>query len=165
MEYAANPLAQGLRDIAKVMFADLGTRVYYTQHGGFDTHGGQVPGHARLWQEVSGAISDFMDDLRDHGRDEDTLILVFSEFGRRIKDNGSGTDHGSGGLSFVIGDSVNGGLYGDYPSLREKDQVNGDLAFNNDFRSTYATILEQWFGLASAPIVNGTFEQFDFIRR
>jgi uncharacterized protein (DUF1501 family) len=165
VEYADNPIAQSLKGAAQVMFADLGTRIYYTQHGSFDTHGGQLPGHAKLWQDVSGAIGDFMDDLKEHGRDEDTLILVFSEFGRRIKDNGSGTDHGSGGVSFAIGGSVNGGLYGEYPSLREKDQVNGDLAFNNDFRSTYSTILEQWLGLAPAPIVNGTFEQFDFIRR
>ena len=165
VEYATNSLAQSLRDVAQVMFADLGTRIYYTQHGSFDTHGGELPVHAKLWEDVSGAIGDFMDDLKEHGRDEDTLVLVFSEFGRRIKDNGSGTDHGSGGLSFAIGGSVNGGLYGEYPSLREKDQINGDLAFNNDFRSTYSTILEQWLGLAAAPIVNGTFEQFDLIRR
>ena len=165
VEYATNSLAQSLRDVAQVMFADLGTRIYYAQHGSFDTHGGELPVHAKLWEDVSGAIGDFMDDLKEHGRDEDTLVLVFSEFGRRIKDNGSGTDHGSGGLSFAIGGSVNGGLYGEYPSLREKDQINGDLAFNNDFRSTYSTILEQWLGLAAAPIVNGTFEQFDLIRR
>ena len=165
VEYATNSLAQSLRDVAQVMFADLGTRIYYAQHGSFDTHGGELPVHAKLWEDVSEAIGDFMDDLKEHGRDEDTLVLVFSEFGRRIKDNGSGTDHGSGGLSFAIGGSVNGGLYGEYPSLREKDQINGDLAFNNDFRSTYSTILEQWLGLAAAPIVNGTFEQFDLIRR
>ena len=165
VEYSANPLSHSLRDAAQVMFADLGTRIYYAQHGSFDTHGGELPVHNKLWQEVSSAIGDFMDDLKEHGRDEDALVLVFSEFGRRIKDNGSKTDHGSGGVAFCIGGSVEGGLYGDYPSLKERDQLEGDLQFNNDFRSTYSTILEQWLGLDPVPIVNGGFEQLDFIRR
>ena len=165
MEYAANPRAQSLRDAAQFLFADLGTRIYYAQHGSFDTHGGELPVHNKLWHEVSSAIGDFMDDLQGHGRDEDTLVLVFSEFGRRIKDNGSGTDHGSGGVAFCIGGSVEGGFYGEYPSLNQRDQLEGDLQFNNDFRSTYSTILEQWLGLDPVPIVNGGFEQLDFIRR
>ena len=165
VEYAANPLAQSLRDAAQVMFADLGTRIFYAQHGSFDTHGGELRVHNKLWDEVSAAVGDFMDDLREHDRDEDTLILVFSEFGRRIRDNGSGTDHGSGGVAFCIGGSVEGGFYGEYPSLKEPDQLEGDLHFNNDFRSTYSTILDQWLGLDATPIVNGSFEQFDFIRR
>ena len=165
VEYAANPLAQSLRDAAQVMFADLGTRIFYAQHGSFDTHGGELPVHNKLWQEVSAAVGDFMDDLKEHSRDEDTLILIFSEFGRRIKDNGSGTDHGSGGVAFCIGGSVEGGFYGEYPSLKEQDQLEGDLRFNNDFRSTYSTILEQWLELDPVPIVNGDFEQLDFIRR
>jgi uncharacterized protein (DUF1501 family) len=106
-----------------------------------------------------------MDDLKEHGREDDPLILVFSEFGRRIKDNGSGTDHGSGGVAFVIGGSVRGGLYGEYPSLREEAQLEGDLYASNDFRSTYSTLLDQWLGLDPVPIVNGKFEQFDFIRQ
>ena len=106
-----------------------------------------------------------MDDLKEHGRDEDTLILVFSEFGRRIKDNGSGTDHGAGGAAFVIGDVVKGGLYAEYPSLAPETLVDGDLKFNNDFRGIYATLLEDWLGLASKPIVNGSFEKFDFITK
>ena len=163
VEYAANPIAQSLRSVAQVMFADLGTRIYYTQHGSFDTHAGELDGHAKLWDEVAGGVGDFMDDVREHGYQDDTIILLFSEFGRRIRDNGSGTDHGSGGLAFVIGDPVKGGMYGEYPSLKEEDQLEGDLLFNNDFRQTYATILEQWLGLDAAPIVNGRFEQFDLI--
>ena len=142
------------------MFADLGTRVYYGQHGGFDTHAGELITHNKLWKEVDGAVGDFWDDLVEHDREEDTAILVFTEFGRRIKDNGSGTDHGSGGVAFVIGGGVNGGLYGEYPSLRKEDQLEGDLQYNNDFRSTYSTLLEQWLDLEAAPIVNGQFEQF-----
>ena len=165
IEYAANPIAQSMRSAAQVLFADLGTRVFYTQHGSFDTHSGELTSHAKLWQEVSGAIGDFYDDLKEHGREDDVVVLVFSEFGRRIKDNGSGTDHGSGGVAFVIGSEVKGGMYGQYPSIREADQLEGDLHFNNDFRSTYSTIIEKWFGMDAVPIVNGTFEQFDFVSR
>ncbi len=163
VEYAANPLAQNMKSMAQVFLADLGTKVFYTQHGSFDTHSGELVTHSKLWSEVSAAIGDFYDDLREHGREDEAVILVFSEFGRRIKDNGSGTDHGSGGIAFVIGGDVKGGLYGEYPSLKEADQLEGDLHYNNDFRSTYATIIEKWFALDSVPIVNGTFEQFNFI--
>ena len=163
IEYAANPISQSMKSVAQVLFADLGTRVFYTQHGSFDTHSGELTSHAKLWQEVSGAIGDFYDDLKEHGREDEVVVLVFSEFGRRIKDNGSGTDHGSGGIAFVIGSEVKGGMYGQYPSIREADQLEGDLHFNNDFRSTYSTIIENWFGLDAVPIVNGTFEQFDFV--
>ena len=165
VEYADNPIAQSLRGAAQVMFADLGTRIYYTQHGSFDTHSGELASHSKLWQDVSGAVSDFMDDLKEHGREDDAIVLIFSEFGRRIKDNGSGTDHGSGGVAFVLGGQVDGGLYGQYPSLRAEDQLEGDLHFNNDFRSTYSTILEQWLSLEAEPIVNGRFEQIDFLRK
>jgi len=165
VEYADNPIAQSLKSVAQVMFADLGTRIYYTQHGPFDTHGAQVECQAKLWQEVSTAIADFTDDLREHGREEQPMILVFTEFGRRIRDNGSGTDHGSGGVAFVIGGAVKGGLYGEYPSLKEEDHLEGDLHFSTDFRSTYSTILDQWLGLDPDPIVNGQFEQLDFIKQ
>ena len=163
VEYAANPIAQSLKSVAQVLFADLGTRIFYTQHGSFDTHSGEVISHAKLWDEVAGAIGDFYDDLREHDRQDDVAIFVFSEFGRRIKDNGSGTDHGSGGTAFVIGGQVNGGLYGEYPSLDPTMQLEGDLHFNNDFRMSYATLLERWFGLESEPIINGAFDQFDFL--
>ena len=163
VEYADTPIAQSLKSIAQVMFADLGTRVFYTQHGSFDTHAGELEAHAKLWGDVSGAVGDFYDDLSEHGRENDTVVLLFSEFGRRIQDNGTGTDHGSGSVSLVIGGEVKGGLYGEYPSLKEEDQLEGDLHFNNDFRSTYSTILERWMGVEAAPVVNGKFEQFDFL--
>ena len=165
IEYASNSIAQSLRSVAQVMFADLGTRIFYTEHGSFDTHSGELDTHAKLWGEVSGAVGDFMDDLKEHGREHDVVVLIFSEFGRRILDNGSGTDHGSGGVAFLVGDAVNGGMFGEYPSLAEKDQLNGDLHFNNDFRQTYSTILEQWLGLDPVSIVNGNFEQFDMITK
>jgi uncharacterized protein (DUF1501 family) len=166
IEYADNPIAQNMRSIAQVICADLGTRVCYTQpHHNFDTHANELPAHAKLWTEISGAVGDFMADLREHDKDEDTLVLMFSEFGRRIKDNGAGTDHGSGGVAFVIGNSVKGGFYGEYPSLEEGKQLEGDLQFNNDFRGTYSTILEQWLGLDPVSVTGATYEQFDFIRK
>ena len=164
VEYAANPLAQSLKDAAQVMCADLGTSIYYAQHGSFDTHGGQLPTHNKLWGEVSSAVGDFMQDLQQHGRDDETLVFVFSEFGRRTHDNGSGTDHGAAGATFVIGDAVKGGLYGEYPSLEPEKLDSGDLQWNNDFRSTYATLLEQWMGLDANPILEETYEQLDFIK-
>ena len=153
-----------MKNIAQVMFADVGTRVFYTQHGSFDTHANELSAHAKLWGDVSTAVADFMDDLKEHGKDKDTVILMFSEFGRRINDNGAGTDHGSGGVAFVIGGDVNGGLYADFPSLRPEDQLEGDMHFSNDFRLTYSTILERQLGIDPEPITNGNFEQFDFIR-
>ena len=164
VEYADTPIAQNMKNIAQVMFADVGTRVFYTQHGSFDTHANELSSHAKLWGDVSNAVADFMDDLREHGRDKDTLILMFSEFGRRINDNGAGTDHGSGGVAFAIGGDVNGGFYGEFPSLRPEDQLEGDMRFTNDFRITYSTILERWLGVDPVPITNGGFERFDFIR-
>ena len=91
------------------------------------------------------------------------MVLVFTEFGRRANDNGSGTDHGSGGIAFVIGDAVKGGLYGEYPSLAKDKLLEGDLHFNNDFRGLYSTLLEKWIGIDAKSVVGGTFEQMDFL--
>ena len=163
IEYADSTISQSLKSIAQVMFADLGTRVFYTQHGSFDTHSGEIASHQKLWSDLSIGLADFMDDLKEHGKDKDTIIFLFSEFGRRIKDNGAGTDHGSGGVAFVIGGDVNGGLHGRYPSLQDKNQVEGDLAFNNDFRGTYSTIAEKWLGIDPTVVSNGNFTGLDFL--
>ena len=160
VEYAGNPLAKSLRDVARVHLADLGTRVFYTAHGGYDTHSQQNPIHPKLMSELSGAIMDFLQDLRDHGAADNVAVLVFTEFGRRIKDNGSGTDHGSGGGAFVIGERVNGGMHAEYPPLDPGQWVNGeDLRHTVDFRGVYASVLEQWLGVDAAPIVGGNYEQ------
>ena len=164
VEYAENPIAQDMKNAAKVMFADLGTRIYHTQYGSFDTHSGEIFKHDLLWQDTAPAVGDFWDDVVEHGLDDDTVIFMFTEFGRRVKDNGSGTDHGSGGAAFLIGNSVRGGHYGEYPSLKDQDLIEGDLHYNNDFRITYSSILEQWLGLEAAPIVNGHFEQFPLFK-
>ena len=165
VEYADTPVAQGLRNASQVMAAGLGSRIMYTQHGSFDTHSDELRAHGKLWQDASTAIADFTEDLKEHGLWDDTLVLVWSEFGRRVRDNGTGCDHGSGGVAFVFGGSVQGGLYGQYPSLRDADLSEGDMAYTNDFRSTYATILDRWLGLDPDPIVHGQFQQFDFVAR
>jgi uncharacterized protein (DUF1501 family) len=160
VKYAGNAIARNLQDVARVHTAGLGTRVFYTQHGGYDHHSQELPSHARLLTEVTGAITSFMQDLREHDAADNVAILMFTEFGRRIKDNGSGTDHGSGGGAFVLGDRVRGGLFAEYPSLAPADWLNGeDLRHTVDFRSVYSTFLEQWLGLEARPIVGGAFEQ------
>ena len=164
VEYAPSGLAQSMKSMAQVLFAGLGTRIYYTTHASYDTHSGEVPTHNMLWEQVNSAVGDFMDDLKEHGWEDDVAVLIFTEFGRRIKDNGSGSDHGSGGAAFVIGGGVNGGMFGEYPSLKQEDQLEGDLKANNDFRGTYTSLLEQVLGLDAPPIVNGKFETFDFIK-
>ena len=165
VEYAGNSVAQYLRNIAQVHLANLGTRILYTTapYNSFDTHAAQPATHQRLWTEVSNAVNDFYQDLKEHNSSHNVVLLLFTEFGRRVHDNGSGTDHGAGGISFVIGDAVKGGLYGEYPSLAPGDLDEGDLKFNNDFRSTYATLIEKWMGLDSKPVVGGSFELMDFV--
>ena len=164
VEYADNPIARSLRDAARVHLADLGTRIIYTQHGGYDTHANEVPTHPRLLSELSGAIMDFFQDLRDHDASENVAMLVFTEFGRRVRDNGSGCDHGAGGGSFVIGDRVNGGLHAEYPSLDIDRQTDGDLAHTYDFRGLYTTLLERWLGVEAAPIVGGRYEELPLFK-
>jgi uncharacterized protein (DUF1501 family) len=165
VEYGNDTVAQYMRNIVQTHLADFGTRVFYTTapYNSFDTHAGELANHTRLWTETSNAIAAFYEDLKEHHATEDVVLLVFTEFGRRVHDNGSGTDHGAGGHAFVIGDKVKGGLYGEYPSLKQDQLVEGDLRFNNDFRGLYSTLLEKWLHLDAKPIVNGSFEQFDFI--
>jgi uncharacterized protein (DUF1501 family) len=160
VEYADSAIAKGLRDVARVHLAGLGTRILYASQGGYDTHAHENPAHPKLLADLSGAIMDFFQDLRDHDRSEEVVMLVFTEFGRRMKDNGSGTDHGSGGGAFIIGDRVKGGLYGEYPPLDPGQWLNGeDLRHTIDFRGIYATLLEQWLRVDANPIVGGAFEQ------
>jgi|TARA_B100000686_G_scaffold29936_1_gene30542 uncharacterized protein (DUF1501 family) len=160
VEYADNSIAKSLRDVARIHLSGLGTRIFYTNHGGYDTHANELPSHPKLMSDLSGAISDFLDDLEEHDASEDVAILVFTEFGRRMRDNGSGTDHGSGGGAFLFGKNVKGGLYSEYPSLDPAEWEHGeDLKHTIDFRGIYGTVLEQWLGLEARPIVKGEFEQ------
>jgi uncharacterized protein (DUF1501 family) len=163
VSYPQTPIGQSLRGVAQVKLADLGTRVFYAAHNGFDTHGTQLAVHAQLWREVSEAVAAFFADLQAHDAADDVIMLLWSEFGRRVRDNGSGTDHGAAGIAFVLGEAVKGGMYGEYPSLRDGDLILGNLTYTHDFRSTYSTILERWFDVEARPIVNGSFEPLAFV--
>ena len=162
VEYGDSAIAGSLRDVARVHLAGLGTRVFYTAQGGYDNHANEVPDHPKLLVDLSNAISSFFADLRAHNASSEVTMLVFTEFGRRIRDNASGTDHGSGGGAFIIGDHVKGGLYAQYPSLDPSRWVHGeDMEHTIDFRGIYGTVLEQWMGLDPTEIVGGHFEQIN----
>ncbi len=163
IEYADTPIARKLKDVARIHLADLGTRIFYCDYGSFDSHANQVPMHAGLWSDVSAAVGDFFADLKEHDAADNVVMIMFSEFGRRVRDNGSGTDHGAAGAAFALGEPVKGGFYGEYPSRRPEDLSQGDLAPNLDFRGFYATVLEDWLGLDAKPIVKGEFEKPKFL--
>ncbi|MFB3119471.1 MAG: DUF1501 domain-containing protein [Stenotrophomonas maltophilia] len=165
VEYPNSPIAMHLKDIAQVYFADLGTRIFYTSHASFDTHAGEMAAHPVLWKDVSEGIAAFFEDMKEHDAGENVVMYLFSEFGRRVHDNGSGTDHGAAGAMFAIGDPVKGGLYGEMPSAKPEDLEQGDLVPNYDFRGGYSTLLEDWFGLDANPIVNGNFEKLDWLKK
>jgi len=165
VEYPAdNAIAQSLKGIAQVLTARVGTRIFYANHGSFDTHTNELVNHARLWRELSIALDSFWQDLEEHDAADDTVIMMFSEFGRRIADNGSGTDHGSGGVSFLIGNAVKGGLYGEYPGLAPAEQLDGDVRFNTDFRQVYASVLEQLLDVEATAVLKSQFEQLQMAR-
>ena len=163
VEYGTEQISRNLRDIATIHCADLGTRLFYTQLIGFDTHANQQPVFEKLWIDLSRAISDFWDDLRAHNADDNVVMFLFTEFGRRVRDNGSGSDHGAGGGCFVIGPNVRGGMHGEFPSINPKDLDQGDLVPNHDFRGVYSTLLEDWLRLDAVPIVDGQFEKLSFV--
>jgi len=160
--YPATPLGRSLALAAQIAGSNIGTRVLYVQHGSFDTHVSQQATQERLLGEFSDAISAFYDDLAAHGNDKRVLTMTFSEFGRRIAENGSrGTDHGEASPLFLIGGGVKGGIYGTTPDLADTNM--GNLKFTTDFRSVYATVLERWLGRPSEKILGGQFTQVEAI--
>ena len=166
VEYASSAMGGYLRDMAQVHKAEFGTRVMFTTapYNIFDTHANQAVGHANLLQDVAVNVDSFMTDIRQLGKSDNVTLFFYSEFGRRAMDNGSGTDHGTGGVAFVIGDHVKGGLYGEYPSLdANKLEDGGNLQHNVDFRSAYTTLLDRWMGLDAKAITGGTFEPVPFL--
>jgi uncharacterized protein (DUF1501 family) len=156
--YPPTALARNLRLIARLLKGGLGAPVYYAAQGGYDTHAGQLLTHERLLAELSGAILAFLDDLAAAGIAERVVVLGFSEFGRRVAENGSaGTDHGTAGPVFLAGARVKAGLVGKTPSLTDLEA--GDLKAGIDFRRVYATVLEDWLGLPAKTALAGTFER------
>ncbi len=161
-KYPQSGLANSLQTIAKLVTSDLGTRIFYASIGGFDTHANQPEGHANLLGTISEAVAAFYRDLAAQGRDKDVMLMTFSEFGRRVKENGSaGTDHGAASCLFVVGGGVRGGNFGAYPSLTDLD--DGDLKFTTDFRSVYSTILDRWLAADSTKVLGGRYEPLKFV--
>ncbi|NOZ39069.1 MAG: DUF1501 domain-containing protein [Planctomycetes bacterium] len=157
-DYPQTNLGKKLRGIAQLIQAGLSTRIYYVTLDGFDTHSLQTESHAGLLRELSGAVTAFIDDLTHTGQSDRVLLACFSEFGRRVKENASrGTDHGAAAPMFLASGRLRGGLVGEHPSLTDLD--DGDLKFHTDFRRVYASLLEQWLGVPSAPLLGGTFKQ------
>jgi len=139
--------------------ANFGTRIFYVDHGSFDSHSNQNGMADKLWKDVSEGLNAFLDDLREHDMGDNVSVLMFTEFGRRTHDNGSGTDHGAGGAAFMFGEGVKGGQYSEFPSMKSEDLEQGDVVPNYDFRGLYTTIMEDWMGLDGKPIVDGSFEK------
>ncbi len=163
VKYPETPIAKKLKGIAQVHMANFGTRIFYCDHGSFDSHSNQHGMHDKLWKDVSEGVACFFADLQEHGVGDNVIMLLFSEFGRRTRDNGSGTDHGAGGVAFVLGERVKGGQYSEFPSMRSEDLEQGDVVPNHDFRGLYSTILEDWMGLDAKPLVGGTFEKLAYL--
>ena len=149
--------------IARLMKSGARARVYYTQHYGYDTHYGQLRPHASLLFELSEALRRFQENLDASGLADRVLVLCFSEFGRRVHENGSGgTDHGTAGPVFLVGKHVRAGLVGETPSLL--DLEDGDLKMAVDFRRIYAAVLQDWLALPAAGALGGRFDPLPVIR-
>lgn len=157
-------LGQNLNLIARMIQSGFGTRVFYVSLGGFDTHSKQEEGHRQLLQELADGIAGFFDQLKNGGHGDRVLVMTFSEFGRRVKENGSkGTDHGAASCLFVAGPGVKGGVVGAHPSLDKLD--DGDLKFHTDFRQVYATLLDGWLGCPSQQILGGKFNPLPLLKK
>jgi uncharacterized protein (DUF1501 family) len=163
--YPNNGFGLALRTVAGAIVRGVGSRVYWVQTGGYDTHAEQGAG-AGAYGNLMGTLGDglwaFYNDIRNQGLGADTTVIVFSEFGRRISENGSaGTDHGAAGVMMALGGSVRGGLYGTAGSLAPGSPTlennSGDVRYETDFRSVYSRLLEQWLGVNPVPILNGDF--------
>jgi uncharacterized protein (DUF1501 family) len=161
---ANNGLANQLKMVAQVIAGNLGTRLFSVSMGGFDTHTNQKENQAKLFGQLGDAVEAFMQDLVNMKQQDNVTIMAFSEFGRRVKQNGSnGTDHGTAEPMFIIGNNIHGGLYGSYPSLGDLDN-NGDLKFSADFRSVYAGMLRDVVGADPTAILGGTYDALAVMR-
>jgi uncharacterized protein (DUF1501 family) len=169
--YPATDLGGHLRLIARLMKGGIASRVYYTRQAGYDTHAGQLVTHERLLGELAGAVKAFLDDLTSAKLADRVVVLMFSEFGRTVQENGysasgltAGTDHGTAGPVLLAGPQVKGGLVGATPSLLDLDDKNGDLKMSIDFRQVYAAVLENWLELPSKTALGGSYEPLALFR-
>ncbi|MBC7784671.1 MAG: DUF1501 domain-containing protein [Burkholderiales bacterium] len=163
-EYPRNEFGNGLKTIAAMIRGSLPTRVYYVSLGGFDTHANQMGRHDRLMKELADGVGAFWKDMKEQKNEQRVMMMCFSEFGRRVQQNASqGTDHGAAAPMFLLGPAIakKAGLIGNHPSLTQLDQ--GDLMFNIDFRNVYATVLQDWLGTPSKPILGQQFKTMPII--
>ncbi len=161
--FQGQSLFQKMELIAQLIQRGLGTRLFYLAIDGFDTHSDQAPAHQRLFTEVSQGIQLLFNYLQGSGHDKRVIVMTYSEFGRRVQENGSrGTDHGAGSCLFVAGRSVKGGAVGKHPSLSDLDQ--GDLKYHTDFRQVYATLLDGWLGCDSKAILGAKYERLPMLK-
>jgi uncharacterized protein (DUF1501 family) len=160
--YPGTKLGEKLKLVAKMLKLGGGTRIFYVSQSGYDTHAAQLYPHADLLREFAGGLKAFLNDLKSAKLDECVVVLAFSEFGRRVQENGSaGTDHGAAGPVFLAGPKIRAGLVGKSPSLTDLDQ--GDLKMSIDFRQVYATLLNQWLAVDSRILLQEQFDQLNLL--
>jgi len=156
VKYPETAFARGLQLLAEVIAGELGLRVGYIPLGGFDTHNNQANEQPRLLAGMAAGLAAFYQDLAAHGKDQNVVVMTWSEFGRRVGENANGgTDHGTAGPMFVMGSAVRGGVYGEIPALNRLE--SGNLQYTVDFRSVYATLIEGWFGADPEPSLGGRY--------
>jgi uncharacterized protein (DUF1501 family) len=161
--YPKTGIGKDLQLVSQILTGQSGTRVFYAQLGGFDDHAQEKQQHAKLLEDLDVAVTAFYADLEEQGLADRVVTLAFSEFGRRVKENGSGgTDHGTAAPVFVMGNKVKGGLYGVYPSLTNVDR-NGDLKYEVDFRSVYHTLIDRWLQGDAKSTLAKTYENLGFL--
>jgi len=161
-EYPQDDLGNALRAAAAVISAELGTRVVSVELGNFDSHNNQRRQHDESMRRLAAGLGAFLEDLHSTSAGDATVVATFSEFGRRVKENGSGgTDHGVAGPMFVAGTKVKGGLHGKHPSMT--DLTDGDLAHTTDFRSVYATLIEDWLGIDASKVLDARYPKLAFV--
>ena len=162
-DYPATDLGRRLQLVARLIGGGMPSRVYYVSLGGFDTHANQAGAHDRQLAVFDQAVGAFCRDMKAQGNFDRVMLLTFSEFGRRVAQNASnGTDHGAAAPLFLFGGALKGGLLGKHPSLTKLER--GDLVHHTDFRSVYATLLEQWLKTPSAPVLGRDFGRLALLR-
>ncbi|HEU6449745.1 MAG TPA: DUF1501 domain-containing protein [Verrucomicrobiae bacterium] len=162
--YPGSVLGNSLKLVAKLIGGGMATRVYYVSQGGYDTHTNQINTQQRLLKDLGDSVKSFVEDMKAQGNMQRVLVMTFSEFGRRVSENANGgTDHGAAAPMFLVGDKVRAGLLGHYPSLAPGDLFEGDIKYNVDFRSVYASVLENWLKTRSVPILGKQFQPLPIV--
>ncbi len=163
-KYPNNGFGKGLQFIAQLIIGGVNCSIYNISMGGYDTHTNEQNAHQNLFKTLTQGIEALQKDLEAHGLDKDVAIMTFSEFGRRVGENGGrGTDHGAAAPMFIIGSGVKGGIIGDQPSLTDLD--DGDLRYKTDFRTVYATILDRWLNADSKAVLGDKYDNLDLFQR